>query len=279
MALSALRVAVVAYFGLIIFLFFFQSIFLFRPLREVTATPARLRLVYEDVWIESDGARLNAWYVAGDPGRATVLFCHSNFGSMSQYLETIGLLHGLGFNVLIFDYRGFGRSTGKPSEAGTYADVAAARAWLLKNHPPQALIIWGRSLGGAHAARLAADYHPQALALESAFSSFPEVARDFFPYVPVGLIARYQYPTAADAARVECPTLVIHSPEDEVVNFRHGKIIFSALTGPKRFMQIRGNHNDGFLVTGREYEDGAKKFFQDFGVLPKGPNAGGTDER
>lgn len=267
---SALRILVVAYLGMVVFLYFFQSIFLYRPLPEITGTPARLRLPYDDVWIGSEGARLNAWYVPGDPGRATVLFCHSNFGSMSQYLETIGLIHGMGFSVLTFDYRGFGLSTGKPSEAGTYADAAAVRDWLEQTHPPTALIIWGRSLGGAHAARLAADHPPQALVIESAFSSFPEVARDFFPYVPVGLIARYQYPTVADAAQVKCPTLVIHSPDDEVVNFRHGKIIFAALTCPKRFLQIRGDHNDGFLVTGREYEDGVKKFFRDFGLMGSG---------
>lgn len=266
-AFSLLRIAAVSYAGLFLFLLFFQSLFLYRPTRELNETPRNLGLAYEDVWFDSPGARLNGWYVPAKPGSPTVLFCHSNYANLSQYVSTIWIMNGLGFNVFIFDYRGYGRSTGEPSEAGTYDDASAALAWLLKSHPPAALIIWGRSLGGAHAARLAVEHPPRALVIESAFSSFPAVAHDFFPYIPVSLIARYSYPTADDAARVKCPTLVIHSPDDEVVDFRHGRIIYDRLNSPKQFLQISGNHNDGFLATGLSYEQGLKKFFRDNGLM------------
>lgn len=269
LALSLLRVAVVTYLGLILVLYFFQSVFIYQPTRGIWDTPAKLRLPYDNVWFDGDsGARINGWYVPGVAGAPTVLFCHPNAGSMSSYLETIGMMHGLGLNVLIFDYRGYGRSTGKLGEVGTYADAEAAWRWLEQNHKPTALIIWGRSLGGAMAARLAAEHAPQALVLESTFSSFPAVAHDFFPYVPVSLIARYHYPTADDAAQVKCPTLVIHSPDDEVVNFRHGQIIYDRLTCPKQFLQITGSHNEGFTLTGLSYENGIRKFFQQYRIWP-----------
>jgi uncharacterized protein len=165
-------------------LLFMQSRLLYRPTREVSATPADLDLEYEEATFpSSDGGQLTGWYIPAPNARFTVLLCHGNGGSIMHLLDSIDLLHGLGLSCFVFDYRGYGNSTGRPTEAGTYLDAQAAYDWLTdaKGIPAQQIVLLGRSLGGSIAAHLAGRVQAAGLVLESAFTSCGDIAARLFP--------------------------------------------------------------------------------------------------
>jgi len=251
-------VLIVAYAIWGLLLFFMQSKLLYRPVRDVTLSPAERNLDFEEVAFPSgDGVALTGWYVPAPQAQWTVLFCHGNGGSMMHRLDSLSLFFDLGLNCLVFDYRGYGHSAGKPSEAGTYLDARAAYEWLIreKRVPPEQIILFGRSLGGSIAAHLAGRVRARALIVESAFTSYPDIAARFYPYLPVRPFARFRYDTLACVREVRCPVLVMHSKDDDFVPFEFGTRIFDAAREPKQFVEIVGNHNDGFLVSGDIYRD------------------------
>jgi fermentation-respiration switch protein FrsA (DUF1100 family) len=242
----------------------------FHPVKEVTRTPAAIGLAYEDLLLDTaDGERIAAWFIpaaAGPrPQRAgTLLFFHGNAGNMSHRLESIRIFHELGLDTFIIDYRGFGGSTGKASVKGTLQDARAAWDWLRehKGRSPEDLVIFGRSLGGGVAADLAAEVRPSALILESTFTSLYDVAKDWFPNLPVGLFLPQDYDTPGRLAGLRVPLLTAHSPEDEVVSFRLGKALYESYSGPKTFLKMRGSHNNGFRESGTAYTDALRVFLR-----------------
>jgi alpha-beta hydrolase superfamily lysophospholipase len=234
-------------------LYIFQERFVFFPSKTLLMSPKDIQLEYEDLYLKSrDGRKINAWFIPCKDPRATVLFCHGNAGNLSHRLDTIKLFHDLGVNFLIFDYGAYGNSEGSPSENGSYIDAETAWNYLTneKKIPKEKIIIAGRSLGGAIASHLAMQKAPVGLILESAFMSIPEMGRDIYPFLPASLLARLKLSTNEYVKAVKCPTLIMHSPEDEVVRYRHGKANFGASAGdPKEFFELRGSHNDGFMIT------------------------------
>ena len=239
-------------------LWLFQERLVYFPSRSLEATPADLGLPFREVrFPAADGVALHGWFVPAERPRGTALFCHGNAGNISHRLETLRLARSLGLDILLFDYRGYGQSQGRPTEQGTYADVRGAWDWLVREAgaEPGRIVLWGRSLGGAVAAHLAAslDVPPAALILESAFASLPDMGAVAYPFLPVRLIARMRYPVAEDLARARCPVLVAHSPQDEIVPFRFGERLFAAAPEPKRFLRLVGDHNGGWLATGPDY--------------------------
>jgi len=262
--MSILRVAVLAYLGFTVLLYFFQSKFVYHPLAEIRNTPTDYGMKFEDVQLTtSDGLSLHGWYVPAADSRGVVLFCHGNAGNISHRLDSLFLWRGLGMDVLIFDYRGYGKSQGKPSEQGTHLDARAAWDYLVNQRqvPPGRIIIYGRSLGGAMAAPLAAEVHPRALILESTFTSIPDLGSDLYWFLPVRWLARFQYNTLEAVPKVRCPLLVVHSREDNLIPFSHGKRLFEAATAPKTFHAMRGGHNEGWILSMHEgYRDALKRF-------------------
>jgi fermentation-respiration switch protein FrsA (DUF1100 family) len=259
----AVRVIMLAGAGFLALLFFNQSKMVFLPQREMAASPAAVGLRYEEVSFKArDGVRLHGWFIPSERTRGVVLFCHGNAGNISHRLDSISIFHRLGLSVFIFDYRGYGKSEGEPTEEGTYNDAEGVWNYLTKEKrtAPKSIVIFGRSLGGSIAARTAQDHTAGALILESAFSSFQEAAEDVYPWLPVRLLARYDYNTAAFVAQARCPVLIIHSREDELIPFRHGERLFSAAKEPKVFLEITGGHNDGFLRSGKQYTEGLEAF-------------------
>jgi fermentation-respiration switch protein FrsA (DUF1100 family) len=235
-----------------------QPRLLYRPTREISGTPADLSLEYEDVAFQSaDGVRLTGWYLAVKNARFTLLFCHGNGGNIMHRLDSLALFHSLGVNCFIFDYRGYGSSAGRPTEAGTYLDAQAAYDWLIreKRIPPEQIILFGRSLGGSIAAHLAGRVRSRALVVESAFTSYPDIGARFYPYMPVRLFARFRYSTLTYLKRVHCPVMLIHSKDDELVPLEFGRRLFEAAQEPKQFVEIAGGHNDGFVVSGDVYRE------------------------
>ena len=163
------------------------------------------------------------------------------------------MFHDLGYASLILDYRGYGRSSGKPSEEGTYLDAAAAwrHATGALGYPAQRIVAFGESLGGAVAAQLASSQRPAALVLASTFTSVPDLGAEIYPWLPVRALARIRYDTRERLATIAAPVLVIHSRGDDIIPFAHGERLFAAARSPKQFLEIAGGHNDGF-VFGRE---------------------------
>ncbi len=251
----------------------------FHPQAELEATPAAANLPYEDVWLTAaDGVKLHAWYIpadagpagegaraADDPPRAVVLFCHGNAGNISHRLPTMTLHHGFGADVFIFDYRGYGRSEGRPDEEGTYRDAEAAFDWLIRGRgvPAGRIVVHGRSLGGAVAAHLATTRKPGGLIVEASFSDITDLGAEMFWWLPVRWLSRVGYKTAEYLEGVECPVMVIHSREDDMIPFHHGERNFAAANEPKRFLPIRGPHNGGFLLSSETYDPAVAGFLRD----------------
>jgi len=258
--MAALAFVYVAW-GLV--LLFMQSKLLYRPMREINFTPADLNLKFEEVTFQSaDGVRLTGWYVPVKNAHHTVLFCHGNGGNVMHVLDSLNLLSELGLSCFIFDYRGYGKSGGRPTEAGMYLDVQAAYDWLIreKRVRPERIILFGRSLGGSIAAYLAGRVQCAALIVESAFTSYPDIGARFYPYLPVRLFARFRYDTLAYIKEAGCPVMVIHSRDDELVPFEFGTRLFEAAHEPKQFVEIFGSHNDGFLISGDLYREAWAKW-------------------
>ncbi len=249
--------AIVVYAGWGLTLLFMQPRLTYRPFREVALAPTDRGLPYEDAAFQSrDGVRLAAWYVPAPDARFTVLFCHGNSGNIMHSMDAVTAFHEMGLNCLVFDYRGYGNSEGRPTEAGTYLDARAAFDWLtqIKGIPAERIVLCGRSLGGPIAAHLAAEVRAAALTLEATFTSYADIGAHFYPYMPVRLFARFRYDTLASVRQVRCPVLVVHSKDDQVVPFEFGTRLFDAAPQPKQFTEIAGSHNDGFVVSADRYK-------------------------
>ena len=262
-----LFIIVGVYIGMSLMLLAFQSSFIYYPDKKVYGTPAALGLSYDEVNFKaSDGVKLAGWFIPASDARGVVLFCHGNAGNISHRLETLHILNRLGLSTFIFDYRGYGRSEGLPSEKGTYLDAQGAWNYLLKERKlsRDEVIIFGRSLGAAIASHLAKSTHPKALIIESGFTSVRDMAAQLYPYLPVRYLSRFNYDTRASINVIRSPLLIIHSRNDEIVPFSHGRKLFQAASGPKEFLEIKGGHNDGSIVSGGEYINGLESFLSNY---------------
>ena len=232
------------------------------PGRSLDRTPADIGADYEDVWIRTaDGVTLHGWYVAGHSDRV-LLFFHGNAGNISHRLESIRQFLQLGLSVLIIDYRGYGQSEGRTTEQGIYRDAEAAWNYLTgsRGTPQERIVLFGRSMGASAAAYLAARQRPLALVVESSFTSVPDIAAEYYPWLPVRWLSRLRH-SARDFVRdTNSPVLVIHSRDDEIVPFRHGEALFAAAGEPRSFLEIRGTHNDAFLRDEQAYLAGFRSF-------------------
>lgn len=247
--------------------FVFQEKMIFFPGKTVGASPGSIGLPYEDVYLATDDKiKIHGWYVPHPDAEATLLFFHGNAGNISHRLDSISIFYDLGLSVFIIDYRGYGNSDGRPSEDGTYRDAMAAWDYLVgeRRRRPDEIIVFGRSLGGAVAASLAATVTPAAVILESTFTSMKELGKHHYPFLPVSRISRVHYPVDRYISSFKCPVLIIHSPQDEVVPFGLGRRLFEHAPEPKMFLSISGDHNNGFLLSRDAYVKGIRQFFQTY---------------
>jgi pimeloyl-ACP methyl ester carboxylesterase len=229
---------------------------LYFPSRDILATPDAAGLEYDDLEFESgDGERLHGWWVAArGERRGHVLLCHGNAGNIGDRVVHADLLTAGGFDVLLFDPRGYGRSSGSPDEEGTYTDARAALG-RLRARPevdPSRIVYLGESLGGAVAVELAQAHPPSALVLLSAFTSVREAARVHYPFIPAPLIPD-AYPSLRRIREVQAPLLVLHGDRDDIVPLEHGRALFEAAPGPKKMHVVEGaGHNDILDRAGEE---------------------------
>lgn len=265
MLLNILIFLAAAYCAALVFVYAFQSRLVYYPQvgRDNPGTPKDAGLDFEAVTLTTaDGEKLSAWWVPAAKARGAVLICHGNAGNLASRLDYLEMFHRLGYSSFIMDYRGYGASTGAPSEEGTYRDAEAAWRWLTaeRGGKPGDVVVLGESLGGAVAARLAAGTAPRALVLVSAFTSMPALGAGIYPFLPVRLLSRFSYDTLGALKSVNAPVLVAHSRQDEIVPFAHGQALFAAAKGPKRFLEMSGGHNEAFPFARREWTAGLEKF-------------------
>ena len=230
-----------------------QGEYVYFPGRELL-TPYDADGRFESVTLTTaDGERLGAWFVpaAASPGEAPViLVCHGNAGTRADRWYLLQRLAELGFNSFIFDYRGYGDSTGTPTEQGTYKDVEAAWLYLTRERgiAPGEIILYGRSLGGAVATWLAARESPRALILEGTFTSAHDMARAMFPWLPVRLMLRFAYDTASRLPEIDTPVVIAHARDDHIIPFAHGERLYAAAREPKHFVPLEGGHCDDSIL-------------------------------
>ncbi len=263
----------IGYLGICAWLYFRQSSLVFFPYKTIEATPASFAMPYEDVRIKSaNGTKLHGWLVFADSSVGTILFCHGNGGNISHRLDLVSVWRSLGYDVLIFDYQGYGESEGSPTEAGTYADVKACWNYLTNTRDinPNRIVVLGRSLGGAVASHLVSDLShvfpfpvkptrfaqttPAGLILEAPFTSIPDMGARLYPFLPVRLLSRITYDNQANLANIHTPVLIMHGTDDKVVPLAMGKEVFASANEPKRFVELPGGHEDTYLVSEELYQ-------------------------
>ena len=243
----------------------FEDQIIFQPSPHIIDQPSSASLAFEDLYFETtDGVRLNGWFIPHPRAQFTLLWFHGNAGNIGHRVDNIKRLHDqLEINVLIFDYRGYGRSEGSISEAGSYLDGAAAVVFLYEKlgRDRNNIVFFGRSLGAAVAAEMARRYQPQGLILESPFVSIREMAKAIFPSLPIRSLLQTEYDIVKKIKEIRTPLLVLHGDRDEVVPFAQGKAVFAAAPEPKAFYTIVGaGHNDTYIAGGEPYYQRLREF-------------------
>ncbi len=210
-------------------------------------TPAHLSLAYEEVTVTTaDGTALSGWWLPAPRADHALLYCHGNAGDIRDWVHAAPPFIEAGCSLLLFDYRGYGRSQGAPSEEGLYLDGEAVWRWLQHRAHEEGLpaSILGKSLGSAVAIHAAIQSPPASLILDSAFTSMREVVAGNLPMAPKGMIPRL-FESLAKIPQVSCPTLFIHGGMDMLVPLAHGRRLYDALPGQKAFHLIEhAGHND-----------------------------------
>ncbi|MBI4963269.1 MAG: alpha/beta hydrolase [Desulfomonile tiedjei] len=239
---------------------------IFFPDPFLICTPAEVQLDYEDVWfVTTDGIRLHGWLVPSEENSPLMLFCHGNAGNVSHRVDNIRRLHDIGISVFIFDYRGYGQSSGRITEAGFYLDAEAAyreaRKYVNRGHLK--LVIFGRSLGGIAAVHLGAQHNAPGLILESTFTHMAAMAAVHFPLPVPGKLLQNRLNALEKIPRVKASILFFHGDLDTIVPIDLGRELFNAATASKEFVTIAGaGHNDTYFVGGREYFDKIRSFIE-----------------
>jgi fermentation-respiration switch protein FrsA (DUF1100 family) len=245
---------------------------IFQPSPGVDLTPEALGIEAESLHLPTeDGVRIHAFHLPAGGASRAVLFLHGNAGNASHRLPNAAALAGLGAQVLLLDYRGYGLSEGSPSEAGVYADARAGLAHLVETRgiPEGRVVLFGRSVGGAVAVDLAQDRALAGVILESTFTSLSEMARRVAGPL-ARIFVRSGFDVAGKISRVRAPLLFFHGDRDEIVDYRLGQRLFEVAPAPKHFETISGaGHNDTVEVGGREYFARIGRFLDE--VAPPSP--------
>ncbi len=237
---------------------------IFFPARDIDGTPKDVKLSYDNVFFSArDRKKLNGWFIYNYDLPYVVLYCHGNAGNISHRFDKLTLFNKLGLKVFIFDYRGYGKSQGVPSEKGLYLDVEAAYYHLVEERmiPPENIIIYGSSIGGAVAIDLASKVKSHVLIVEGTFTKIKDMLKVAYPFVPAFLISS-KFDSFSKISSVKQPVLVIHSREDEIVPFWMGEKLFHMAHPPKKMLTLKGGHNTAFHDSEVLYGESIKSFIR-----------------
>jgi len=247
-----------------------ESFFIFYPDKVLESTPADYNLTFQEIFFETpDHLHLHGWYFPGNHSQPVILFCHGNAGNISHRLDNVRRLLDHNLPVFLFDYRGYGKSEGRPSEKGIYTDGLSAYDYLLKQKqiPPEKIVLFGRSLGGAVATEIALRRKVRSLILESAFPSTRDMARTIPLFMLFSPLIPRHFNNLKKLSRMTVPKLIIHGTRDEIVPFPLGRKLFKSASPPKYFFPLEGaGHNDTYIIGGPRYFQTISTFIRDSSI-------------
>lgn len=262
MKFNWIQLAILAALLIGLLLFFSPRIvnfFIFYPQVHFDSLPSNWGLHYEEIFFQAeDNIKLHGWYFPAKREMPLILFCHGNAGNISHCLPVIEQMNERGLPVFIFDYRGYGKSEGSPTEKGIYMDGLAAYDFVLKykDLQPEKIVPFGHSLGAAVAVEIALNRKIRAVILESAFTSMKDMAKTILIFRPLAHLSGPAYNNLEKVRRIAKPMLIIHGDRDEIVPFKMGEALFKGSKQPKYFLPVKGaGHNDIHLVGGNRYAD------------------------
>ena len=250
---TLIALAILCFF---IFLPRIENFFVFFPDSEMVATPETFLIDYRDIFFDQDGEKLHGWLCLNRRASSTILFCHGNAENISHRLEYINSLLTSGFQVFIFDYQGYGKSRGRPSEQGIYRAGLAAYDYLVNKEgiSPEKIIVFGHSLGAAVAIEVSLQRETRALIIESAFTSIREMAGTIWLFKPISFFIPRHYNNLKKIEGINVPKLMIHGDNDGVVPYSMGRKLFEKAGSPKFFYTIKGTgHNDTSQINPQDY--------------------------
>lgn len=248
-------IALTAYGSAIVYLTRAEKSFVYQPGERHVWPPARqFVLAHREVRYPSTGnVSLSAWIIPASTERPSdmwLLICHGNYGNIGygQRPEYYALMRDVGVNQFVFDYRGFGDSTGEPDEAGLYDDAMASYRYVTEtlHVPADHIVIYGHSLGSGVAIELASRVPAAGLVVEGAYTSVVGQGQVRYPYLPVGWLATQRFPSRDRIAAVASPKLFLHSPEDAIIAYADGRRLYEAARPPKRFVDVKGGHENAY---------------------------------
>ena len=238
---------------------------IFFPVKEIVFNPEAINLSFEDVYLKTrDDKKINGWFIPYEKAKYTLLFLHGNAGNIGDRLDKINMLRELGLDIFIIDYRGFGRSQGRPSERGMILDAETAYDYLSNRRKisPEKIILYGESLGTVAAVNIASRFPVKAVIIEGGFSSGKDMGRIYYPFIP-SFIFSDMLNSLRNMNKVKAAKLFLHSADDEIVPFTLSKKLFDSASSPKVFKELRGSHNDAFLDSKAEYLSAIKSFINE----------------
>ncbi len=249
-----------------VLLLFTEERNLFHPDKETSLSPLHIGVEYEDLYFQTeDNETINGWLIPAKGAKITILFCQGNSGNLSDQLRRVKFFHDAGVNLFIFDYRGFGNSSGKPNEIGLYKDARGAYDFLItrKGIEKTKIAVYGKSLGAPIAADLCLHRKLAALILEASFPSLKTYVSDMCTFLPTEWLVSEKFDTLSKVQKIHIPKLFLHGMDDEIIPFPEGRLLYNKAALPKEFVSYPGSHDDDMFVTSDAYRDRLNKFFID----------------
>lgn len=245
-------------------IYFLQEKIIFLPTKDVYLEIDKDKLNAEEFNLEiNNQTNIHGYFFTTKGATKTILFFHGNGGNLTNNFGRVAIAKKMGYNIAVFDYRGYGQSSGKISkEEDVYQDAEKVYEYLIteKKIPRNSIIFWGQSLGGAIATEMTVRHDVNKLILESTFTSLDNVTPNFLRYGIPSFIKKYKFNNLEKIAGIYSPILIIHSPEDEIINFSNGQTLFDATGKSREFLEIKGSPNSGFLENFEKYEEKIKDF-------------------
>ena len=251
-------------FLFVLFVWYLEKVSVFYPSKNIVSTPAQLGLSYEDVFIlTEDKVRIHGWWIPYPQAKDTVLIFHGNAGNIGDRPRKINIFNSLRVNTFVIDYRGYGKSEGKPTEQGIYLDALAAYDYLVKKQNVSAsnVIVYGVSLGGAVAVDLASKRPVKAIIIDSSFTQAKDIAKIIYPFVP-SFLMQTKLDSLSKITSIHAPKLFFHSTEDQTVPIRLGKSLYEAAPPPKEFIELCGGHDEGHDASLNIFVEALANFIQ-----------------
>jgi fermentation-respiration switch protein FrsA (DUF1100 family) len=241
-----------------------ERLYVFRPSRDVLKTPAKLGIPFDQCFVETDdGCRLSAWHVSPEYPIGSIIYFHGNSGNLGILVEILAMFYRHSLQVFALDYRGYGWSTGTPTEHGLYTDALSAVAYFQENFrkPGLPTVFWGRSLGGCVASYAAGKAAPDGLVLETTFASKSTLLKSLPHMRPFQIFSKMKLDTVGHLRNLQVPVLVVHGDKDRTVPFEQGQLLYRRLKDPKEFFRVKGaGHIDIHMLDSENYMKRALAF-------------------